>query len=62
MYLALKHESFCYLENTLFAQSAHCRTCSVCQLTTVAGKAISPANLENDEDSTKFEGTFEGTG
>ena len=29
---------------------------------TVAGKAISPANLENDEDSTKFEGTFEGTG
>ena len=52
----------CYLENTLFAQSAHCRTCSVCQLITVAGKAISPASLANDEDSTKFEGTFEGTG
>merc|ERR1719188_1784291 len=61
-FIAQQSSCVCILENTLLAQSAHCRTCSVCQLITVAGNAISPASLANDEDSTKFDGTFEGTG
>ena len=43
--------------NSFFAQSAHCRTCSVCQLITVAGKAMSNASFANDADRTKLEGT-----